>query len=176
MKKLNPGTIFKSQLKDKLANFRSPDIVTDPERDSVLPRNGFDENEQFHTLFELSPDVIVQADPDGKIRMINSSCLDFFGYLPQEMIGRSILDFYVDAHLRNKMLELVGKFGYVRNFRAEMKSKGNAIKIASINARFCYDQSGNVTGIDTLIRDDTEKIKAKQEIAKSKDFYETILN
>ena len=62
MKKLNPGTMVTSLLRDKLAKFPLPDRVINPAPLSNPPKaNLFVENEQFRTLFDLSPDVILQA-------------------------------------------------------------------------------------------------------------------
>jgi PAS domain S-box-containing protein len=44
-------------------------------------------------LIELSQDFICTTDFEGKFIFVNPSCLELFGYKPEELIGRKFIDF-----------------------------------------------------------------------------------
>ena len=48
------------------------------------------EKHSFKKLFEFSPDAIVVADHNGKIREVNAQVEKFFGYQRAELLGQPV--------------------------------------------------------------------------------------
>jgi len=63
-------------------------------------------NNTLHRLADLLLDVVFLVEEDGRIAYVNPACTAVFGYQPEEMIGRQILDFIHPADLRRTMAEM----------------------------------------------------------------------
>src|SRR5262249_50635843 len=61
----------------------------------------------FRLVVEQAPDGIIVADQEGVIQIWNSAAAEFFGYLPEEAVGRP-LDI-IPEHLRHAHWEGFGK-------------------------------------------------------------------
>ncbi|MFL5810854.1 MAG: PAS domain S-box protein, partial [Flavisolibacter sp.] len=176
MRKLQSGINAAVKLPFTLVSLPGPETVNTLHVNESPDNEIFIENEKYKALFELIPDVIVQTDPSGVITAINPASMDFFGFAPEEMKGRSLLEFYNEPLIMEKMMRLVEKAGHVRNYQVKMKTRNGDVKTGSMNVRYIYNRSGTIVGIDGFIRDITDKIKAQEEAARAKDFYETILH
>ena len=62
--------------------------------------------EERRRIFETSQDLILIVDSKGHIAQISPSCETILGYRPEEMIGRSGVDFIHRDHLENSRAEM----------------------------------------------------------------------
>jgi PAS domain S-box-containing protein len=123
----------------------------------------FDLDRFYRTLANDSPDAIIYADAEGRIRFWNTACERIFGYAAAEALGRS-LDIIVPETLRarhwNGYAEVMrtGKTRYgfgdllaVQAVRKDGTPISVAFGILPIN-----DETGHVTGIVATLRDVTQ--------------------
>ncbi len=68
-------------------------------------------------LFETSQDLVFFTDEEGSIARINSAGIELLGFDSQEeLVGKSIRDFYYEKNHRNYFIELLESEGKVHNF------------------------------------------------------------
>lgn len=63
-------------------------------------------NNTLHRLADLLLDVVFLVEEGGRIAYVNPACTAVFGYLPDEMIGRQILDFIHPGDLQRTVAEM----------------------------------------------------------------------
>ena len=130
---------------------------------------------KYKDLFDTLPDLLYHTDSNGKIITVNPACFDILGYLPEELFNRSASLLYNDPADREKMIEELKKSGHIKNYRAVMKCKNGDTRLISSNIKVLF-KNGEFTGIVGVGNDITEKGREEQEVIRTKDFYETILN
>lgn len=129
----------------------------------------------YRSLFESLIDVSYQIDLEGKITIISPSIEQVLGYKAEELIGRSIIDFYQTPPLRVSFLAQLRQCGSVRNFQMPMVRKDGSIVTISTNARFITDTAGHPLRIEGVTRDITPLKKAEEELKASLAEKETLL-
>jgi len=121
----------------------------------------------YRDLVESANSIIVRWSVDGKIVFVNQFGLDFFGYAPEEFIGKDI-NLIIPSeesggrnleHLVNDILE---NFERYANFENENKKRnGERAWIAWAN-RAIYDEKGRVTEILAIGNDVTRSKYAER--------------
>lgn len=117
----------------------------------------------YRTLANDSPDAIIYADAEGRIRFWNTACERIFGYAATEALGRS-LDIIIPERLRTSHwtgyaeVMRTGKTRYgagdllaVQAVRKDRAPVSVAFSILPIN-----DDAGHVTGIVATLREATQ--------------------
>jgi len=123
--------------------------------------------ERYKEILGNIQDAYIRADKNGKIMMANVSAAETYRYnSPEEMIGIKAATFYKNPDERVEVLEKLNKYGKIENNEIEAIRKDGTTFIASQNAQFYYDDQGEIQGIETLVRDITEKKQAEIEINK----------
>ena len=64
------------------------------------------QTEELRRIFETSQDLIMVMDSRGTLVQVSPSCEAILGYRPEEMIGRSGVDFIHPDHLENSRQEM----------------------------------------------------------------------
>ena len=136
----------------------------------------FDLDHFYRTLANDSPDAIIYADAEGRIRFWNAACERIFGYTATEALGRS-LDIIVPERLRashwNGYAEVMrtGKTRYGSGdlLAVQAVRKGGAPISVAFGILPINDDTGHVTGIVATLRDVT------QTSSPDKDFYKRVV-
>ncbi len=75
-----------------------------------------------------------------------------------ECLGRNIAEsFYLEPEERQVYLDAVHRYGEVRDYEVVLKKKDGTPLFAAVSSHLYKDQSGNVTGIEGIIRDISER-------------------
>jgi PAS domain S-box-containing protein len=105
----------------------------------------------FQKLVESCPDIIIAVDKQGTIIFYNDGARRNLGFLPEEVLGKTVLEVYpsidearkVMAAMRTDEVESKGK---VSNFETTFKTKkGERIPVA-ISASIIYDENDQEAG------------------------------
>lgn len=64
-----------------------------------------DQAAEFHQVFERAPEAMMLTDVRGYVFKINSSFVNMFGYVVEEVSDRLSIDLIVPAHLRSEALK-----------------------------------------------------------------------
>lgn len=119
--------------------------------------------ESYSSIFANIPDVCYRTDINGTIVELSPAIKSVFGHDRNELVGKSILNLYYDLSHRHVFLKEILQKGETRNFISKMKDINGNLKHISINARLLYDNNGNPSHIDGIIRDITDTIKLERE-------------
>jgi len=115
----------------------------------------------YHSLVEISQDLIWQCDPEGRYTFLNPAWKQVFGYELNEMLGKKFTDFQLDE---------AGDRGYGEHVRlmagnsvtgyeaTHIGKAGNEIHLV-FNARHIEDKRGNIIGTSGSAYDITEQRK-----------------
>ncbi len=133
----------------------------------ALYKHGFEiklkESEaRFRSLFENSQDVIYINDSSGNLLEMNPAGLSLFGYGREEIINTQPDYLYVDPRERQAFLAEVRQKGKVKDHELRLQNKKGERIAGLVTANAMIDKDGKVSGIQGIIRDETEKKKREE--------------
>ncbi len=122
---------------------------------------------EIRSILDNIPDIFYRSSKDGKLLMISNAVKEILGYEPDELIGKQVADLYVDPHGRSKFLKkLEENGGRVNGYEALLKRKDGRQTCISTSAQFHYDEKGNIDGVESIVRDVTERKRLEEESLK----------
>jgi len=119
--------------------------------------------EKYRTLFEDSRDVIFLTTFDGQIVEVNPVCFEVFGYTREEVRQMNALSLYADPQDNQRFQEIIERDGLVQGFELKMKHKEGPEIDCQVTASLRYDEAGNVSGYQGIVRDITAYKQAEAE-------------
>lgn len=128
--------------------------------------------EQFLNFFELSPNIMVIADPNGAFIEINPATTKLLGYSREEITGKPFINFVHPDDQQNTLDEVEERFkkSSSTNFENRYLCKNNKHVLLSWNA-FYNNEEGSVYAtardITNERRIETELIEAKEQAEES---------
>ena len=125
--------------------------------------------EKYRKIFQNVQDVFYQTDSGGLIIDISPSIFRIMGYLPEELLGKSITLFYENSELRGNLLDSIEQKGAVWDYEIRVKTKSGEVKYVSLNAHKLFDSNGNQIGIEGSARDISERKQAETELILAKE-------
>ncbi len=130
---------------------------------------------RYRLLADRSTDIIVRADTNGVIQYISPACR-LLGYVADEMVGRSVVDFVHPDELvatRQRTLELLGGRPQTGGDRREYRvlAKSGEVFWLDGHSSLIHDRSGTILGAISHLRDVTERRAAEAAMAESEARY-----
>jgi len=113
--------------------------------------------EQYPALFENMIDIYYKTDMNGCIEVISPSCLPQSGYTQEELLGRSVTEFYDDPAQRDDLLGELLEKGQVNDFDIMLVHKDGSPRDASVTLHLLLDKSGNPAGVEGVLRNVTRR-------------------
>src|SRR5262249_9271901 len=126
--------------------------------------------ERFAKAFRASPDgLVISRIADGVIIEVNDSFATLTGYERDEMIGKSTIDLglYVDPADRERMLAILNKKNYVRDFEYMVRRKSGETRRIMFSAE-PLELRGEHCWL-TIVRDITESKRAEASLRESEE-------
>lgn len=128
---------------------------------------------KYRTLFEQSRDAIFLSDIDGNIANVNQSLLNLFGIDADVIAKKKISDFFLNPEEWSRFWTDLLSRGYVVDHNAVLaKEDGTQIQVLITSTVIHSDY--NLNGIQGIIRDDSERINALNELIKSQDEFRSL--
>lgn len=128
--------------------------------------------ELFRSIFENLQDIYCRIDRDGRITMISQSVFKRMGYMPAEVIGRQITEFFNDRERIHSALIRLRKTKSLRNFEITMHRKDGSERQFMINMLMFTNDKGKPNEVAVLARDITELKRNELELLKAKEHAE----
>jgi two-component system sensor histidine kinase/response regulator len=154
----------------KPAGFRglARDITARKRSEEALQQN----EKKFRQIVENIRDIYFRCDLEGKLVMVSRSAMPKMGYESvDELIGRPALSLYMDPSRRDEYLHALQKQGYVDDYWVQLRKKDGTPLDVSVSSSYCFDDHGNPTGIEGIIRDITERKRMEEELHKLADVF-----
>ncbi len=121
---------------------------------------------KYRNIFENVQDIFYQADTNGIITDISPSIHRYSDFRPDELIGKSIIEFYYDPEERIKLMQILKEKGEVVDYEVRLKTKHGKIIYTSVNTHLIKNEKGKVIGIEGSLRDVTERKMTYEQITK----------
>ncbi|MEO6286053.1 MAG: PAS domain S-box protein [Dyadobacter sp.] len=131
--------------------------------------------ELFRGIFENLQDIYCRINRLGAITMISQSVLKRLGYLPGEVIGHKVAEFFSDKKRIHSALIRLRKTKSLRNFEITLNRKDGTERQFMINMLMFTNDKGKPTEVAVLARDITELKRNEQELLKAKEHAERSL-
>jgi PAS domain S-box-containing protein len=117
----------------------------------------------FAAIVESSEDAIISKDTNGIIQSWNKSAERLFGYIPAEIVGKSVLTL-IPTERHSEEDEILGKIRRgerIEHFETVRQAKDGTLIDISLTVSPIKDNNGNVIGASKIVRDITEKKRAE---------------
>jgi PAS domain S-box-containing protein len=130
--------------------------------------------ELFRGIFENLQDIYCRIDRRGVITMISQSVLKRLGYLPSEVIGHEVVNFFPDRKKIHSALIRLRKSRSLRNFEITLHRKDGTERQFMVNM-LLFMSDGRPSEVAVLARDITELKRNELELLKAKEHAERSL-
>ncbi len=121
--------------------------------------------ERYKRIFNSLLDVYYQTNDNSIITLISPSVEKAAGYKPDEVIGKSVIDFFYNKEDWEKVREEVFDKGYVDDYDLKLIDKSGKYIDVSVTANLRRDDEGAFEGVVGMIRDISERKKLEEEKA-----------
>jgi PAS domain S-box-containing protein len=132
---------------------------------------------QYRNLVETSQDLIWSLDLDGRWTFVNNAARVIYGYEPEEMLGRSIMEF-VRPELRERARTVLDELraGKPRlRFETQHLRKDGATVYLSVNVIPIRDDHGNVIGSTGTSADISYRVQAEERLREAHTRFESLV-
>jgi PAS domain S-box-containing protein len=120
--------------------------------------------EKYRKIYENVADVIYETDNQGQLTSISPSIERQGGYRPEELIGRSVTEFFVFPEQYATLDALIIENGSVNDFEALLRKKDGNSVFVSITSHIIFDANGQGVATEGVLRDITERKQAEERI------------
>ncbi|MBM4241555.1 MAG: PAS domain S-box protein [Euryarchaeota archaeon] len=126
---------------------------------------------KYRYLFEDCKDAIYITSREGGFIDFNQSMLDLFGYTKEEMMGLKTYKIYANPADRDKFQQHIEKKSHVKDYELKLRKKDGTEINCLLTSNVWRDHDGNILGHQGIIRDITERRKAKEALQESEKKY-----
>ncbi|HEX8329042.1 MAG TPA: PAS domain S-box protein [Hymenobacter sp.] len=130
------------------------------------------QEEKFRSIFESFQDIYYRTDSEGILVIVSPSVRDVLGYEPEEVIGKPVMNYYVDANDQFKVGAEIERNNGLRNFETQMWHKEGYPVSVLVNARLVREGE---MGTEGIARDVTEIQQMQDDLRQAKDAAEAAL-
>jgi two-component system, sensor histidine kinase and response regulator len=127
--------------------------------------------ERYRRIFNNVQDLYYETSIDGTILQVSPSIkiLSKGQYLPDEIIGKSMYDFYSYTNERAVLLSQLKERGAVSDFEITLKNRDGSDIPCSISAKICFNPQGYAEKIIGSIHDITDRKNAIETLKNAKE-------
>ena len=133
--------------------------------------------EKYRRIFENVQDVYYEATIEGTIIEVSPSIeiLSKGGYHRDDLIGKSMNDFYSVTESRNTLLVSLQERGRVTDFEVNLKNSDGSIVPCSISAKIQFNTNDRPSKIIGSMRDITERKRVEEILIENEAKYRTLV-
>ena len=128
--------------------------------------------DRYRNLIETTSDWIWECDSDGRYTYSSPRVKDFLGYLPEEIINKTLMDIVSPEQaltFKTTYTGLLKSQKSINELENICLAKSGQIVVLENNAVAVFNDQGNFLGYRGIARDVTERMVAMQALKKSRD-------
>jgi PAS domain S-box-containing protein len=127
--------------------------------------------EKFKNIFENMEDGYFKTSLNGEILLVNRSAAKLLGYETlEDLLAKNLFtDICAKTDLRDVLLRTLKESKRIADSRIEFKCKDGTIILTSGSIRLVAGQDGQEDTIESILRDDTARIRSETELWKEKE-------
>ncbi len=171
----NAVPVFDSQGKH-VANIAMHTDITERKKTEKALREA---EEKFRSLVESTSDMIWQVDEKAVYTYVSPKIKDILGYEPQEVVGKTPFDFIDEEHedeILAAFLEIANKKEPFHGLQNCNVHKNGSLVLLETSGVPILDHKGHLVGYRGIDRDITDRKKAEEDLARSKQRIADILS
>ena len=134
--------------------------------------------EKFRSFVETSPDIIWEIELDGTLRYVSPTVVRIAGFAPEELIGRSLLEFIPEhdrESARVKLLQAIAAREGSIQFDIPVRNRSGKIVILEIHPAGIADTHGRLSGLRGVAVDVTDHRKAEETLKESEEKFRAVV-
>ncbi|MCW8830149.1 MAG: ATP-binding protein [Gammaproteobacteria bacterium] len=140
------------------------------EEQKVIEENLRVSKRELNGILDNLQDTYYRTDAEGILQFVSSSVEPLLGYTPDELVGHSITEFYINPDDRGPFLQAMAENnGHVEQYPITLRHKNGATVWMSTNAHFLMDDKGTVIGVEGTGQDFTARRLAERNLIKAKE-------
>jgi len=125
--------------------------------------------EKFRSIFESFQDLYFRSDLRGNFEILSPSVKPLSGYEMDDLIGKSVLEVFVEPSDLDDFMTTLMTDGEVTNLELKLKKKNGEIAVTSLNAKIVLDSNGKPVAVEGVMRDITDQVQMRLEKRESED-------
>ena len=125
--------------------------------------------ERYRRIFDSIQDIYYEVGLDGTILEISPSVEKYVPLKREDLIGRSIYEFYADKNKRNDFLQEIQEKRYVRDFEIELRDHQGSLVTCSIAASLLPGDGKLPPRIVGSLRDISERKRVEETLRQSEE-------
>jgi PAS domain S-box-containing protein len=131
--------------------------------------------DKYQSIFNSFLDLYYRSDIKGTILELSPSAYKLSGYIPEELIGKSVELVYADIESRNEMVRLLIQKGSVNDFENLLRHKDGTLVPVSITSHLIKTSDGEPLYIEGTIRDITDRKQVEKTLRESEERWQFAL-
>ncbi len=161
---------------ESLVEDRTSDLTAEIKLSNQIANRLKESEEKYRRIFENVQDLYYETSIEGTILEVSPSIelMSKGQYKKDDLIGRSMYDFYSDLMERETLLNVLRERGFVSDFEITLKNRDGSQVPCSISSKICLDAQGRPEKIIGSMRDITKRKQAEKALRESEVRYKTL--
>lgn len=128
--------------------------------------------QKYRELVETSIDLIWTVDKQGSVIFVNAAAINILGWKPDEIVGRSFMDFVGPAdkeRVMQSVSDVMKTSGHYSNYESTILRKDGTVATVITHAVVNHDPDTGNTWLTGTSRDITERVQAENLLSQKKE-------
>jgi len=136
------------------------------QKSDQMVRRARKRNDYLESILQDSTDIIFTIDTEGFILKFNKGSELHFGYSQTEIVGKPLVQLFVNEADERKILSNVLLNGKTTNEETPMKTRDGEVILLNLSMSEMKNERGEIIGLVVTAKDVTEMKKLEQELRK----------
>ncbi len=162
---------------ESLVEERTADLSKEIQLSNKITTELKESEEKFRRIFENVQDLYYETTIDGTIIDISPSIriLSKGQYHRDDLIGKSMNDFYTDVNERTTLIAQLKEKGTVCDYEVILKNKDGSLVPCSVSSKICFDVQGRPEKVIGSMRDITDRKQVQTELRESEEKFRSLM-
>ncbi|MEO5573830.1 MAG: EAL domain-containing protein [Gammaproteobacteria bacterium] len=115
------------------------------------------QEQKYRKIFESFPDIYFRTDMAGTLMLVSPSIFVELGYEPDEVMGRSIAQLFVDTAVAEALIQALSGSDSIKDFEVCLLARDGRKVDFSVNAHTVHGHKNDAVALEGALRNITER-------------------